>query len=137
MASSVAGIAPPSGMCGRSASGRRGAPGRPSRLRVREAFAEGVQPDHLAAERGRFGEQRGIGGERDAQTGLHQVRREAGRVGGMRGDGGDVGEQVLGGDRPAVGIRRVRARSGGPQVWFGAGSIRPQSGKARPPNEPL
>ena len=104
---------------------------RPSHLRISEAFAEGVQLNHFAAERGRLGEERGIGGERDAQAGLHQVGREAGRVGWVRGDGGDLGEQVLGGDRSALDILKLRD-DGGSHVWGDAASISPERKGAAP-----
>ncbi len=55
-----------------------------------------MQPDYFGPDRGGASEQRGIGGERDAQAGLDQVVAEAGGESGAGEPGGDVGEQVLG-----------------------------------------
>jgi hypothetical protein len=62
---------------------------------IREALAEGVQPDDAAAEPDGFVEQRGVGSERDAQAGGGEVVAEAVDVARMCGERGDVGEEVL------------------------------------------
>jgi len=44
---------------------------------IGQAFAEGVQPDDGAPERGGFGESGGVGGDRETQAGRREVVLEA------------------------------------------------------------
>ena len=53
---------------------------------IDKALAEGVQPNHLAAEPDRLDEQSSIAGERNPQRRVYEIGREAGGVGGMGRD---------------------------------------------------
>lgn len=100
-------------------------PGRPPLRRIGEPLAERVQPDHLAPQRDGLGEQRRVRRDRDAQAGLHQIRREPHGVGRVRRNRGDVGEQVLGRNGRGVALAQF-CENGRAQVWRGPGAIRPK-----------
>ena len=121
MAASIVGKAPSAGMVGSPLATRGGPGGRT----IGEAFAEGVQPDHLAPDFDGLGEKVAVGGQRNAQPRLLQVFGEALDIGGVSGDGGDVGHYVLWLDRSAESRRQFRENRRR-DVGSGGLRVRPQ-----------
>jgi hypothetical protein len=69
-----------------------------------------MQPDHFRAERDGFGEQLGIGGERNMQAGTDEIGLEARRERRMRHDGGEIGHHVFGFHRLRINVRQMRQK---------------------------
>ncbi len=109
----------------------RAAAGGPSGSGIGEALAERVQPDHLAPEPGCFVKQGRVAGQRNAQAGLHEIGREARGIGGVRGDGGEIGDDIFRCHLAAVDFAKPR-QHGRADIRFRSGGFA-HSGNARPP----
>lgn len=84
-----------------------------------------MQPDNLAAKVHRLPEQVGIGGERQAQTGLDEIVGESCDEGRMGEDGGAIGEDILRRHFATIGLcekgQQFRANIG-----LGRGAVTPE-----------
>ncbi len=97
-------MAPSAGMNGALALRQARRALRPAGGRVDEALAVAMQPHHLASERDRLVEQRLVRRQRNAQARSDEIGAKASGEGRMRHDRGDIGEEILGADRRALGL---------------------------------
>ena len=84
-----------------------------------------MQPDHLGAERDRFGKQLRIRRQRNVQAGPHQIGLEARGERRVRHHGGEIGHHVFGlyGLRKDFCQMREQRRF---DVWLGRGAVGPE-----------